>query len=87
VNTVFDFRNQKRNPGKPWPLLDSIEDYRLIDVLIMDCEEAMKISGTASIDEAARFSRQPRFRLSSSPTGQISFTQNRMVCCLKRVNS
>ncbi|MDO8951646.1 MAG: carbohydrate kinase family protein [Draconibacterium sp.] len=55
VNTVFDFRNQKSNPGKPWPLVDSMNDYSLIDVLIMDCEEAMKISGTASIDEAARF--------------------------------
>ena len=55
VNTVFDFRNQKTNPGKPWPLVDSLDDYSLIDVLIMDCEEAMKISGTASIDEAARF--------------------------------
>jgi sugar/nucleoside kinase (ribokinase family) len=55
VNTVFDFRNQKSNPGKPWPLLDSFEDYMLIDVLIMDCEEAMKISGTSNIDEAARF--------------------------------
>jgi len=55
VNTVFDFRNQKSNPGKPWPLLDSFDDYGLIDVLIMDCEEAMKISGTAGIDEAARF--------------------------------
>lgn len=55
VNTVFDFRNQKSNPGKPWPLLDSIDDYRLIDLLIMDCEEAMKISGTSDIDEAARF--------------------------------
>lgn len=55
VNTVFDFRNQKSNPGKPWPLLDSLPDYHLIDVLIMDCEEAIKISGTASIDEAARF--------------------------------
>lgn len=55
VNTVFDFRNQKSNPGKPWPLLDSFEDYGLIDVLIMDCEEAMKISGTSNIEEAARF--------------------------------
>jgi len=55
VNTVFDFRNQKRNPGKPWPLLDSIEDYRLIDVLIIDCEEAIKISCASNIDEAARF--------------------------------
>ena len=55
VNTVFDFRNQKSNPGKPWPLLDSTEDYKLIDVLIMDCEEAMKISGTSAIEDAARF--------------------------------
>lgn len=55
VNTVFDFRNQKSNPGKPWPLVDSMDDYSLIDVLIMDCEEAMKISGTSGIDEAARF--------------------------------
>ena len=55
VNTVFDFRNQKSNPGKPWPLVDSLDDYRLIDVLIMDCEEAIKISGTAGIEEAARF--------------------------------
>jgi sugar/nucleoside kinase (ribokinase family) len=54
VNTVFDFRNQKSNPGKPWPLVDSTE-YGLIDVLIMDCEEAMKISGTSNIEEAARF--------------------------------
>jgi len=55
VNTVFDFRNQKSNPGKPWPLVDSLDDYSLIDALIMDCEEAMKISGTSNIEEAARY--------------------------------
>jgi sugar/nucleoside kinase (ribokinase family) len=55
VNTVFDFRNQKSNPGKPWPLLDSFDDYGLIDILIMDCEEAQKISGSSSIEEAARY--------------------------------
>jgi sugar/nucleoside kinase (ribokinase family) len=55
VNTVFDFRNQKNNPGKPWPLVDSFNDYGLIDVLIMDCEEAQKISGTSAIEDAARF--------------------------------
>jgi sugar/nucleoside kinase (ribokinase family) len=55
VNTVFDFKNQKSNPGKPWPLLDSFDDFGLIDVLIMDCEEAMKISGTTNIEEAARY--------------------------------
>jgi sugar/nucleoside kinase (ribokinase family) len=53
VNTVFDFRNQKSNPDKPWPLMDSFADYGLIDMLIMDCEEALKISDTANIEEAA----------------------------------
>ncbi|TNF40195.1 MAG: carbohydrate kinase family protein [Bacteroidetes bacterium] len=67
VNTVFDFRNQKNNPGKPWPLLDSTEDYRLIDVLIMDCEEAMKISGTSSIEEAALY-------FSSTPVSSFIIT-------------
>jgi len=55
VNTVFDFRNEKRNPGQPWPLVDQPEDYRLIDLLIMDCEESLKISGWKSIEEAAQY--------------------------------
>lgn len=55
VNTVFDFRNEKINPGKPWPLGRSDESFPLIDVLIMDCEEAVKISGQRNIEEAATF--------------------------------
>lgn len=55
VNTVFDFRNEKKNPDKPWPLVDTPEDYHLIDLLIMDCEESLKISGQKSINEAARY--------------------------------
>ena len=55
VNTVFDFRNEKRSPGIPWPLVDSNDNYRLIDILIMDCEEATRISGQKSIEEAAAF--------------------------------
>jgi sugar/nucleoside kinase (ribokinase family) len=55
VNTVFDFRNQKKNPDLPWPLVNRIEDYRLIDVLIMDREEALKISGKDTLDEAVAF--------------------------------
>ncbi len=53
VNTVFDFRNEKKNPGKSWPLVNSIENYGLIDVLVMDREEALKISGCRTIDEAS----------------------------------
>jgi sugar/nucleoside kinase (ribokinase family) len=55
VNTVFDFRNQKKRPDLPWPLVDRFEDYSLIDVLIMDKEEALKISGKDSLEEAAAF--------------------------------
>lgn len=53
VNTVFDFRNEKENPGKKWPLGNQSESFPLIDILIMDCEEALKISGTSSIHDAA----------------------------------
>lgn len=53
VNTVFDFRNEMKNPGAPWPLVESIEDYKKIDILIMDREESLKISGQISIEKAA----------------------------------
>ena len=55
VNTVFDFRNEKKNPGQPWPLVDNPESYGLIDLLIMDCEESLKISGKKTIEEAAQY--------------------------------
>ena len=55
VNTVFDFRNEKKNPGTPWPLVDTPASYHLIDLLIMDCEESLKISGMESIGEAAQY--------------------------------
>jgi sugar/nucleoside kinase (ribokinase family) len=55
VNTVFDFRNQKENPDRPWPLGNSGISFSLIDILIMDYEEALRISGCKSIDEAAGF--------------------------------
>lgn len=55
VNTVFDFRNEKKNPHKPWPLVNKIDDYQLIDILIMDGIEAIKISGEPTVEEAALF--------------------------------
>ena len=42
VNTVYDFRNEKNDPGSPWPLVEDNGDYGLIDILIMDCEEAIE---------------------------------------------
>jgi len=55
VNTVFDFRNEKNNPGKPWPLGKGVESLKLIDILIMDREEALKISGTETVEKAASY--------------------------------
>jgi len=51
VNTVYDFRSERSNPGKPWPLADGNN----IDLLIMDLEESLRISGTADSDKACEY--------------------------------
>ncbi len=55
VNTVFDFQNEKLNPEKPWPIGDSELSFPNIDILIMDKEEALKISGRLTVSEATDF--------------------------------
>ncbi len=55
VNTVYDFRHQRENPAARWPLGASDESYRLIDLLIADHEEALRLSGTSTIDLALQF--------------------------------
>jgi sugar/nucleoside kinase (ribokinase family) len=55
VNTVFDFRNEKANPGKRWPLGKSDESYRYIDLLIADQEEAFRLSGETDVLFAIKF--------------------------------
>ncbi len=55
VNTVYDFRNQNINPDKPWPLVNSSSDYQMIDLLIADNEEAGRISGLDSKEDAIAF--------------------------------
>ena len=52
VCTVFDFRNEARMNGKPWPLVDNFAD---IDLLVMDREESLKISGAESPGSAMRW--------------------------------
>jgi sugar/nucleoside kinase (ribokinase family) len=49
ITTVFDFRNEKRDPRGRWPL---INDFSLVDLLVTDHVEALRISGEPS-DEAA----------------------------------
>ncbi len=58
VNTVYDFRNEKTNPAKKWPLGKSDDSYRNIDLLITNLEEALRLSGKLSIDEAIQFFRE-----------------------------
>lgn len=55
VNTVFDFRNEKSNPSKKWPLGESDESYRYIDLLIADQEEAFRLSGERDSKTAIKF--------------------------------
>jgi sugar/nucleoside kinase (ribokinase family) len=60
VNTVFDFRNEKTNPSKKWPLGESDESYQLIDLLITDKEEALRLSGESHINLAIKFFLEKR---------------------------
>lgn len=53
VGTVYDFRNEKKNPDKRWPLGDH-SAYRNIDLLITDEEEALKLTGTSDVMLAAQ---------------------------------
>ncbi len=58
VNTVFDFRNERRDPVHPWPLGrpgDSPRSFGACELLIMDRDEALRLSGTTSLDAAASF--------------------------------
>ena len=60
VNTVFDFRNEKANPSKKWPIGDSDESYGYIDLLIADNEEALRLSGEHNLQDAIRFFRDKK---------------------------
>jgi sugar/nucleoside kinase (ribokinase family) len=60
VNTVFDFRNEKANPLKKWPLGESDESYKYIDLLIADQEEAFRLSGEHDQQAAVRFFRDKK---------------------------
>ena len=52
VNTVFDFRSEKKAPDKRWPLGKDDSTYSLIDLLIVDREEARRMSGTSTPEKA-----------------------------------
>jgi len=52
VGTVYDFRNEQRHPERPWPLGDSRVSFPLIDLLVCDREEALRISGCDDVSAA-----------------------------------
>ena len=58
VNTVYDFLNEKNHPEQRWPLGESDESYRFIDLLIVDCEEAFRLSGCSDIPSSIAFFRE-----------------------------
>ncbi|MBO7120542.1 MAG: carbohydrate kinase family protein [Bacteroidaceae bacterium] len=58
VNTVYDFINEKKNPDKRWPLGESDESYQFIDLLLVDHEEALRLSGCQDIPSAIAFFRE-----------------------------
>lgn len=55
VNTVYDFRAQRQNPTGRWPLGASDDSYRLTDLLLTDLEEALRLSGRETLDDALAF--------------------------------
>ena len=54
--------SEKQNPGRRWLLGDSDESYPLIDLLIVDYEESLRLSGTGSIPQAITFFREKGVR-------------------------
>ena len=58
VNTVYDFLSQKEHPDQRWPMGDGDGSYRFIDLLIVDHEEALRLSGCKDIPSAIAFFRE-----------------------------
>lgn len=77
VNTVFDFRNEKKNPGKRWPLGSGDQCYPLVDLLIADHVEALRLSGTSVIADACRFFMStglPAFIITNGPDDLMAWS-------------
>jgi sugar/nucleoside kinase (ribokinase family) len=55
VNTVHDFLSEKEDPDRAWPLGASVETYDHIDLLIANMEEALRLSGQRTIEDALSF--------------------------------
>jgi len=58
VNTVYDFRGEKLGANVRWPLGASDATFADIDLFIADREEALRTTGTESIEDALLFLRE-----------------------------
>ena len=58
VNTVYDFISEKNDATAPWMMGESDESYSLIDLLIVDYEEALRLSGESDAPSALAFFRE-----------------------------
>ncbi len=57
VNTVYDFRSQRRDPEGTWPMGSGDSAYASIDLLVTDLEEARRLSGAADAEGAMAYFR------------------------------
>ena len=55
VGTVYDHRSQARNPHGRWPMGESDDSFKFMDLLMVDWDEALHITGTEDINEACKF--------------------------------
>ncbi len=55
VNTVYDFRNERRDPVGRWPLGSDEGTYASVDLLVADLEEALRLSGASDASGALAF--------------------------------
>ena len=58
VNTVYDFLSEKAHPQQRWPMGDGDESYGFIDLLLVDHEEALRLSGCQDVSSAIAFFRE-----------------------------
>ncbi len=55
VSTVFDFINEAKNPAGRWPMGDGDSAYKFIDLLLVDWDEAVRLTGETTLDGIHKF--------------------------------
>ena len=55
VSTVFDFINEAKNPDGRWPMGDGDTAYKYIDLLLLDWDEAVRLTGETTLEGIHKF--------------------------------